>query len=101
LSSIAVPGFNGFVGEFLIMMGSFGPRGLLDGWGVALTAVAATGVVLAAAYMLWMVQRVFYGEVTDDHNAHLPDLSPRAGGLGGALAGRGLPVGLARAPLSR
>src|SRR4029453_17318414 len=73
LSSIAVPGFNGFGGGFLIMMGSFGPRGLLGGWGVALTAVAATGVVLAAAYMLWMVQRVFYGEVTDAHKGNLPD----------------------------
>jgi NADH-quinone oxidoreductase subunit M len=75
-SSIAVPGFNGFVGEFLILMGSWG--GTLTGtWGVPLTVVASTGVVLAAAYMLWMVQRVFYGEVTDPHNQALPDLSAR------------------------
>ena len=70
LSSIAVPGFNGFVGEFLILLGSwpFSP---------ALVVVASVGVVLAAAYVLWMVQRVFYGEVANAKNAALPDLSPR------------------------
>jgi NADH-quinone oxidoreductase subunit M len=70
LSSIAVPGFNGFIGEFLILMGSwtFSP---------ALTAVAALGVVLAAAYILWMLQRVLYGEVTNEKNAQLKDLSLR------------------------
>jgi NADH-quinone oxidoreductase subunit M len=70
LSSIAVPGFNGFVGEFLILIGAwpFGPR---------LVVVAAIGVILAAAYVLWMVQRVLYGEVTRAKNASLPDLSPR------------------------
>jgi NADH-quinone oxidoreductase subunit M len=70
LSSIAVPGFNGFVGEFLILMGSwpFSP---------VLTAIASLGVILAAAYLLWMVQRVFYGEVTNPKNANLPDLSLR------------------------
>jgi len=70
LSSIAVPGFNGFIGEFLILMGSwkFSP---------ALTSIACLGVILAAAYMLWMLQRVLYGEVTNEKNAHLEDLSPR------------------------
>ena len=77
-SSIAVPGFNGFVGEFLILMGSWGgDRALTGSWAVPLTVVASTGVVLAAAYMLWMVQRVFYGEVTDPHNQELPDLAAR------------------------
>jgi NADH-quinone oxidoreductase subunit M len=78
LSSIAVPGFNGFVGEFLILLGSFG-RTLTGGWSTALVCVAVSGVILAAAYMLWMVQRVFYGEVTDPHNAALPDLDLREG----------------------
>jgi NADH-quinone oxidoreductase subunit M len=78
LSSIAVPGFNGFVGEFLILLGSFGPT-LTGGWSTALVCVAVSGVILAAAYMLWMVQRVFYGEVTDPHNAALPDLDFREG----------------------
>jgi NADH-quinone oxidoreductase subunit M len=72
LSSIAVPGFNGFVGEFLILVGSwrFSP---------ALVAGASLGVILAAGYILWMFQRVFYGEVTNPKNASLPDLSAREG----------------------
>ena len=70
LSSIGLPGLNGFVGEFLILLGAFrsNPR---------LAAVAATGVILSATYMLWMFQRVNYGEVTSDKNAALPDLKPR------------------------
>jgi NADH-quinone oxidoreductase subunit M len=70
LSSIAVPGFNGFIGEFLILIGSwpFSPK---------LTAFASLGVILAAAYLLWMVQRVLYGEVTNPKNAALSDLSVR------------------------
>ena len=70
LSSMAVPGFNGFVGEFLILMGAWSL-----GWGYV--AVAALGVILAAAYILWMIQRVFHGEVTNPKNAALPDLSLR------------------------
>jgi len=70
LSSMAVPGFNGFVGEFLILAGSwpFSPR---------LTVLATLGVVLAAGYVLWMVQRVLYGEVTHEENRHLRDLDRR------------------------
>jgi NADH-quinone oxidoreductase subunit M len=70
LSSIAVPGFNGFIGEFLILIGAwpFSP---------GLTALASLGVILAAAYLLWMLQRVLYGEVTNPKNAALPDLSRR------------------------
>jgi NADH-quinone oxidoreductase subunit M len=70
LSSIGLPGLNGFVGEFLILLGAFEARPL---YGV----LAATGVVLAAAYMLWMFQRVMFGEVTHDENRTLPDLSGR------------------------
>jgi NADH-quinone oxidoreductase subunit M len=70
LSSIAVPGFNGFVGEFLILLGSWP-------FSRALVAVASLGVILAAAYILWMVQRVLYGEVTQEKNRNLPDLSAR------------------------
>ncbi len=70
LSSIAVPGFNGFVGEFLILIGSFSRF-------PTLTALATLGVVLAAAYILWMVQRVLYGEVTREENRSLRDLTPR------------------------
>jgi len=70
LSSIAVPGFNGFVGEFLILVGSWP----FSHW---MVAVAAVGVILAAGYVLWMVKRVFYGEVTNPKNLSLPDLSAR------------------------
>jgi NADH-quinone oxidoreductase subunit M len=70
LSSIAVPGFNGFVGEFLILLGAWP----FSRW---MVVVASLGVILAAAYILWMVQRVFYGEVTNPANSSLPDLSLR------------------------
>jgi len=70
LSSIGLPGLNGFVGEFLILLGAFAR----DRW---LAAFAATGVILSATYMLWMFQRVNYGPVTNEKNANLPDLTPR------------------------
>ena len=70
LSSIGLPGLNGFVGEFLILLGAFL-------WNPRFAAVAATGVVLSATYMLWMFQRVNYGPVTNEKNAALPDLEPR------------------------
>ena len=70
LSSIAVPGFNGFVGEFLILLGSWKFSG-------AMVVAASLGVVLAAGYVLWMVKRVFYGEATNPKNEGLPDLSAR------------------------
>ena len=65
-----VPGFNGFVGEFLILVGAFR-------WSPMLAALAATGVILSAVYMLWMFQRVNYGPVTNEKNRNLPDLTPR------------------------
>ena len=70
LSSIGLPGLNGFVGEFLILLGAFR-------WSPRLASFAATGVVLSAVYMLWMFQRVNYGPVTNDKNARLIDLTPR------------------------
>jgi NADH-quinone oxidoreductase subunit M len=70
LSSIALPGLNGFVGEFLILIGAFR-------WNATLTAFAATGVILSAVYMLWMFQRVNYGPITNEKNRNLPDLTPR------------------------
>ena len=64
---------NGFIGEFLIMLGAFR-------WDPRFVVIAALGVILSAVYMLWMFQRVFYGKVTNDHNKGLPDLSlPRMG----------------------
>jgi NADH-quinone oxidoreductase subunit M len=70
LSSLGLPMLNGFVGEFLIILGAFHVR-------VLYAALAAVGVVLAAVYLLWMYQRVFYGEVTNEKNRKLPDLSDR------------------------
>ncbi len=74
LASLGLPGLNGFVGEFLVLLGTFASD--LDPiggpvWG----AVAAVGVILAAIYMLWMFQRVMYGTVREAYR-QLPDLSP-------------------------
>ena len=71
-SSIAVPGTNGFVGEFLVLLGSF-----KSNLPMAFSVLAATCVVLGAAYMLWMVQKVFFGQVTHPENLQLKDLSKR------------------------
>ena len=94
LSSIAVPGFNGFVGEFLILVGS---------WKLskALVVVASLGVILAAAYILWMVQRVFYGEVTNPKNENLPDLSLREWVVVAPLVGLALFMGVASPSFTR
>jgi NADH-quinone oxidoreductase subunit M len=70
LSSIALPLTNGFVGEFLILVGAFR-------WSPTFAAVAATGVILSAVYMLWMFQRVNYGPVTNEKNRAMRDLTPR------------------------
>ena len=70
LSSIALPMTNGFIGEFLILIGAFK-------WDSRLAAFAATGVILSAVYMLWMFQRVNYGPITNEKNRTLPDLTPR------------------------
>ena len=70
LASIGLPGLNGFVGEFLIMLGVFR-------WDPRFAAAAGLGVILSAVYMLWMFQRVYYGEVTHEENRTLPDLRPR------------------------
>jgi len=70
LSSIGLPGTNGFVGEFLILLGAFRSKIV---YGVA----AATGVILGAAYMLWMFQRVMFGEIKNPENMKLKDLNMR------------------------
>ena len=69
-SSIGLPGLNGFVGEFLILLGTFGR----SPWAAAF---ACGGIVLGAVYMLWMYQRVVFGPVTHDENAALTDLTRR------------------------
>jgi len=70
LSSLGLPGLNGFVGEFLVLVGAFQVSRLLG-------AVATTGIIFAAVYLLWMYQRVFFGELQHEENRRLHDLTPR------------------------
>jgi len=70
LSSIGLPGTNGFVGEFLVLLGAFQAQ---KAWAF----VAAVGVILSAVYMLWMFQRVMFGPVTRPENEKLSDLTLR------------------------
>src|SRR5712671_97731 len=70
LSSLGLPGLNGFVGEFLILVGAF----QRSRW---LAALATSGIIFAAVYLLWMYQRVIFGAVTHEANRGLRDLSPR------------------------
>jgi NADH-quinone oxidoreductase subunit M len=70
LASVGLPLLNGFVGEFLIIVGSYYRH-------AAYAAFASAGVVLAAVYLLWVYQRVFYGEITNEKNRTLPDCDLR------------------------
>ncbi len=70
LSSVGLPLLNGFVGEFMILSGSFQAH---QAWGI----LAATGVIWSACYLLWMYQRVFQGPITNPANANLRDLDAR------------------------
>jgi NADH-quinone oxidoreductase subunit M len=70
LASIGLPGLNGFVGEFLVLLGSFGRHP----WA---TGVATTGVIFAAAYLLWALQRILFNQLDKPENAGLADLTPR------------------------
>jgi NADH-quinone oxidoreductase subunit M len=69
-SSVGLPGLNGFVGEFLILVGAFQ-------WSRVAAVFATTGIIFAAVYMLWMYQRVIFGEITHEENRRLVDLSVR------------------------
>lgn len=85
MSSIGLPFLNGFVGEFLIMIGMFTSPILsaMNGtnWNYIAAMFACIGVILAAVYLLWMVQRMFFGKITVEKNRHLSDLSWREIGL--------------------
>ncbi len=75
LSSVGLPGLNGFIGEFLILLGSFKSPVLNSWW---YTVFAATGVIFAAVYLLWMYQRVVFGQVKNpDLKNQLTDLNTR------------------------
>lgn len=86
LSSVGLPGLNGFVGEFMAMLGAFqsGIEGAF-GLNLALPILAATGVILAAVYLLWMFQKVFYGPVTNPVLHRLKDLKPHEVAMVGLL----------------
>jgi NADH-quinone oxidoreductase subunit M len=70
MSSIGLPTLNGFIGEFTILVGAFNRNWW---WGL----MGAIGIVLGAAYMLWMFQRVFFGPITHPENRDLKDLNGR------------------------
>jgi len=70
LSSIGLPGLNGFVGEFLILVGAFKSN-------VLYASIATSGIILAAVYMLWMFQRVMFQEITHEENKTLKDVNKR------------------------
>jgi len=74
LSSIGLPGLNGFVGEFLILLGAF-KSSVLNSWWFAI--IAASGVIFAAVYMLWMYQRVIFGEVKNEKLLSLTDMNAK------------------------
>jgi NADH-quinone oxidoreductase subunit M len=76
-SSIGLPGLNGFVGEFLILLGSFSSDHVSPVYAV----LGTTGVIIAAVYMLWMFRRVMFGTLDKDENRSLTDLNARELGL--------------------
>jgi NADH-quinone oxidoreductase subunit M len=92
LANAGVPGTSGFVGEFLVILASFRA-------GVWYAFLAGTTLVLGAAYTLWLVKRVIYGPVANDHVAALTDLNGREFLVLGVLATAVLVVGLWPAPL--
>ena len=87
LASVGLPGLNGFIGEFLIMVGGFR-------WEPRYVVVAGIGVILSAVYMLWMFQRVFLGEITHEENRRQPDLSVREWAVIGPLCAMAIVMGV-------
>ena len=83
MASIGLPFLNGFVGEFLIMIGLWTTPTTVVSLTFArvMTMLAGTGVIFAAVYLLWMVQRVFFGKITNAKNKKLLDLNAREIGL--------------------
>jgi NADH-quinone oxidoreductase subunit M len=92
MANAGLPGTSGFVGEFMVILASF----KANFWYAAL---AATTLVLGAAYTLWMIKRVVYGEVANENVAKLHDLNSREFIVLGLLAIAVLLVGLWPAPL--
>ena len=95
LASAGLPGLNGFVGEFLILIGSFSSTLLASPW---LVVIATTGVILAAVYLLYMVYAMFWGTLNRDENRDMPDLNRRELGLLIPMAVLMVVMGLAPSP---
>jgi NADH-quinone oxidoreductase subunit M len=114
LSSVGLPGLNGFLGEFNVLLGSMKAYPILlqaqdeSSWAASVgmqnyswvvATVAATGVILGAVYLLIMYQRTFFGPLNERKNGGLEDLKPREWGQLGVLAAAALIIGLHPAPL--
>ncbi|MCX7354202.1 MAG: NADH-quinone oxidoreductase subunit M [Alphaproteobacteria bacterium] len=94
LASVGLPGTSGFVGEFLVLVGAFKVNTLV-------AALAATGMVLGAAYMLWLYRRVVFGPLVREDLKHIMDLSPREIAIFAPLAAIVLWMGIYPAPFFR
>ncbi|HVS60931.1 MAG TPA: NADH-quinone oxidoreductase subunit M [Gemmatimonadaceae bacterium] len=94
LSSIGLPGTNGFVGEFLVLIGSFKTYPVL-------AVISATGVIFAAAYLLWALQRILFNPLDKPENTHIPDLNKRELALLAPLVAVIIWLGVYPAPVLR
>jgi NADH-quinone oxidoreductase subunit M len=93
MANCGLPGTSGFVGEFMVILASFA----MNPW---VAAGAAFTLIIGAAYTLWLVKRVIFGAVTNDHVAQLKDINPREALLLAAFAAGVLIVGIWPAPLT-
>jgi NADH-quinone oxidoreductase subunit M len=93
MANCGLPGTSGFVGEFMVILSSF----QLNPW---VAAGAAFTLIIGAAYTLWLVKRVIFGEVTNDHVAHLKDINAREALVLGAFAAGTLFFGIWPEPLT-
>jgi NADH-quinone oxidoreductase subunit M len=96
LSSMGLPALNGFIGEFTILLGAANS----DAFGtMAYAVIAAIGIVLGAAYLLWLYQRVFWGPLDNPENEHVPDVNRRELGMMVALIALMIWIGVYPKPL--
>ena len=93
-SSIGVPGTNGFVGEFLVLIGSFRTQPVLS-------VIATTAVIISAGYLLWAIQRILFNPLDKPENEHVPDLNRRELAIMLPLVAAIVWLGVHRAPVLR
>ena len=94
LSSIGLPGTNGFIGEFLVLIGAFRTYPIL-------AVIATTGVIFAAAYLLWAIQRILFNPLDNPENLHLTDLNRRELAIMAPLVAAIIWLGVYPAPVLR